>query len=497
MNKEEYVAQRNTLLGEAKACIDAGDVEGYKAKEQAVKDLDQTFEDIAKAKANVAALEQNGVVTNIAKKSTTVENPTVFETTEGEKTDADRYRTAFAKYMMGTSLDAEETAVFNNMNPKFRNAAQTTEGNQVLIPQTMREGIWKEIGEAHPILNDISMTDVAGQVKIIKETDPGTDAQWYDEDTPTGDSDTGFGSIILDGCELSKNITVSWKMKKMSIDAFLAYVTSKLAEKMGNALAKGIVHGPGKPGENDTFKAQPLGIVSALEAETNAPQIVEYTAGTEVTYKTMTGVMKLIKSGYLSGATFYAKNATIWDVLANIVNTQGNPMFVPDVSSGGVGRLFGITVKEEDGVNDNEILLANVARGYVMNANEDITLYQQDHVKERTTDYLSYAVVDGSVMTTKAFALLRKIVNTITPTTKAFSKAAATDAVFTIASGTDVTVTSVKNGKTSLKSSDYTYVNGTLTIGKAYLETLDNGAQTINVTLSDDDVVSATITVAA
>jgi HK97 family phage major capsid protein len=497
MNKEEYVAQRNILLGEAKACIDAGDVEGYKAKEQAVKDLDQTFEDIAKAKANVAALEQNGVVTNIAKKSTTVANPTVIDTTEGEKTDADRYRTAFAKYMMGTSLDAEETAVFNNMNPKFRNAAQTTEGNQVLLPQTMRDGIWKEIGEAHPILNDISMTDVAGQVKIIKETDPGTDAQWYDEDTPTGDSDVGFGSIILDGCELSKNITVSWKMKKMSIDAFLAYVTSKLAEKMGNALAKGIVHGPGKPGENDTFKAQPLGIVSALEAETNAPQIVDYAAGTEVTYKTMTGVMKLIKSGYLSGATFYAKNATIWDVLANIVNTQGNPMFVPDVSSGGVGRLFGITVKEEDGVNDNEILLANVARGYVMNANEDITLYQQDHVKERTTDYLSYAVVDGSVMTTKAFALLRKIVNTITPITAAFSKAVATDAVFTIASGTGVTVTSVKNGKTALKSSDYTYVNGTLTIGKAYLATLDNGAQTINVTLSDDDVVSATITVAA
>lgn len=132
-----------------------------------------------------------------------------------------------------------------------------------------------------------------------------------------------------------------------------------------------------------------------------------------------------------------------------------------------------------------------------MNANEDITLYQQDHVKERTTDYLSYAVVDGSVMTTKAFALLRKIVNTITPTTATFSKAVATDAVFTIASGTGVTVTSVKNGKTSLKSSDYTYVNGTLTIGKAYLATLDNGAQTINVTLSDDDVVSATITVAA
>lgn len=497
MNREEYLAQRNTLLGEAKDCIDAGNTEGYKAKEQAVKDLDSKFETIAKAQADIAALERNGVVTNIATKSTPVVNSEMIDKIENEKSDDDTYRGAFAKYLMGQQMDMEEAAVFDSVNVKFRNAAQTAEGNQVLIPQTMRDGIWEEIGEAHPILNDISMTDVAGQVKIIKETDPGTDAEWYDEDTPTGDSSVAFGSIILDGCELSKNITVSWKMKKMSIDAFLAYVTSKLAEKMGNALAKGIVHGPGKPGENDTFKAQPLGIVSALEAETNAPQIVDYAAGTEVTYKTMTGVMKLIKSGYLSGAAFYAKNATIWDVLANIVNTQGNPMFVPDVSSGGVGRLFGITVKEEDGVNDNEILLANVNRGYVMNANEDITLYQQDHVKERTTDYLSYAVVDGNVMTTKAFALLRKIVNTITPTTKTFSKASAADVAFTITSGTGVTLTSVKNGNTALKSSDYTYANGILTISKTYFAALDNGAQTINVTLSDDDVLSATVTVGA
>lgn len=497
MNKEQYLAQRNTLLDEAKACLDAGDVDGYKAKEQAVKDLDSKFEDIAKAQANFTALERNGVVTDITKKSTPVVDPTPVDEMKTEKTEKDTYRDAFAKYLMGQKMDAAETTVFNNINTKFRNAAQTTEGNQVLIPQTMRDGIWKEIGEAHPILNDISMTDVAGQVKIIKETDPGTDAEWYDEDTPTEDSSVAFGSIILDGCELSKNITVSWKMKKMSVDAFLAYVTSKLAEKMGTALAKGIIHGPGKPGENDTFKAQPLGIITGLEAETGTPQILEYTAGADVTYKTMTGVMKLIKSGYLSGATFYAKNSTIWDVLANIVNTQGNPMFVPDVTNGGVGRLFGITVKEEDGVNANEILLANVSRGYVMNANEDITLYQQDHIKERTTDYLTYAVVDGSVMTTKAFALLRKIVNTITPTTVTFSKTSAADVAFTIASGTGVTVESVKNGKTSLKSSDYTYTNGALTIGKAYFAALDNGAQTINVTLSDDDVLSATVTVGA
>jgi hypothetical protein len=59
-------------------------------------------------------------------------------------------------------------------------------------------------------------------------------------------------------------------------------------------------------------------------------------------------------------------------------------------------------------VSDGEILIGNVAKGYVANANENITMYFEDHVKARTTDYMGYAIIDGSVLTTKAFALIKK-----------------------------------------------------------------------------------------
>ena len=59
-------------------------------------------------------------------------------------------------------------------------------------------------------------------------------------------------------------------------------------------------------------------------------------------------------------------------------------------------------------MEDDELLLGNVGRGYVMNINENVTLYQEDHVKARATDYMTYAIVDGDVLTTKAFALLKK-----------------------------------------------------------------------------------------
>ena len=78
---------------------------------------------------------------------------------------------------------------------------------------------------------------------------------------------------------------------------------------------------------------------------------------------------------------------------------------LPD-SGGGVARLFGRPVFEEDAVPDNAVLIANVSKGYVMNVNENVSMSFEDHVKLRKTDYMSYALIDGDVLTTKAFALL-------------------------------------------------------------------------------------------
>lgn len=413
MNKEQYLAKRTAMLNEAQALLDAGKLEDYSAKEKEIKALDVQFEDIAKAQAAINALAKTGVVTNLENRSTEVPGAVgsgvvPLAGVPAAQADAVVYRNAFAKHLMGKSMDKTEIELFDKVNNDFRATVQTAATHTVLVPETVKAGIWKEIGEAHPIIGDLAMTFVPGDLTILKETTAGDDGAWYDEATETGESDTGFGELNLTGCELAKDITISWKLKKMSIDAFLAYITTKIAEKMGNALAKGVIEGLGKPGEGDTFKAQARGIAVALEAEALTPQIVTYAAVADVNYDKLTDVMGKLKSGYLRGAAFYAKNTDIWGILAKIKNDDGNPMFVPDVTAGGVGRLFGVPVKEEDGVTAGEILLANVGKGYAINANENITMYQEDHVKLRKTDYMGYAIIDGDVITTKAFVLLKK-----------------------------------------------------------------------------------------
>lgn len=415
MNKEQYLNKRNQMMVEAETLLEEGKVKEAEAKMKEVEGLDQTFEDAAKAQANLNALRGNGVVTNISNLTALVKAQGTLGSTHlatpeagaNHQVEKKLYNTAFMKTLMGSTLSEKEKEAFNRVNDNYRNEMQTAEKHQILIPETIVEGIWKEVGELHPILNDIRPTYVKGKVTIIKEKNPGTEAEWVDEKTKGEDGEVGFGELNLDGCELVKSIRVSWKMKKMSMDAFQQYITTHLAEKMARALAFGIVKGKGKPTEHDDWKAQSRGVITALEAESSTPQIVEYT--NEITYKNMTALMGKLKSGYSNGAFIYANNDTIWNYLANITDANGRALFIPDVTTGGVGRILGKVVKEEDTLSDGEVLLGNVARGYVMNINENVTLYQKDDIDDRATKYMTYALIDGDVLTTKAFALLKSI----------------------------------------------------------------------------------------
>lgn len=417
MTYEQYLEKRNALFNEAQALLDEGKLDEAKAKEQEIKDLDAKYDEIAKARANMQALNASPVVKPLENLGANVAGGTSLGSVASDHNVVDEkevYKTAFAKAMMGQRLTAEERAVLDKVNDDFRRTneavMQTTSEAALLIPETVREGIWREMGELHPILADLEMTFVPGDFTIIKEKDDSlaTDATGYDEADEVGDEDeVSFAEINLSGCELAKAVTVSWKAKKMTIDAFLTYITTKIAEKMGNALAKWVVSGRGKPGVGDTFKAEAYGIKTRIEAETDTPQVITYDDTDPIDYTKMTAAMAKMKSGYYKGAAIYATNDMIWNKLANIVDKEGRPMFVPDVTSGGVGRFFGLPVKEEDAVPVGEILIGNVAKGYVMNANENISMYQEDHVKIRKTDYMGYAIVDGDVLTTKAFVLLK------------------------------------------------------------------------------------------
>lgn len=416
MGKEKYLARRKELMDEAQNLINEGKVEEANAKIADIEKLDTDFENAAKAQANMNALKDKVAVPNVVNSSVSVGEEEIidnFKTPLQPKNEKDMYLNAWAKDMMGLQLNTEEQQVFDKVNDDFRrdpkNAAftHTTENTGIVIPETVVAGIWKEIEDTYPLYQDVNKLYIKGNLTMLKSTSS-SDAKWYDEPTETEDGKEEFGQLNLTGCELSRSITVSWKLKAMAIDQFIPFIQSQLAEKLGAALGYGVAVGKGKPGESDTFKPEPKGILTALKAETDSPQVVTYSDADKLSYEKFTKAMSLIKSGYLKGAAVYADNVTIWNQIATLLDGNKRPYFIPDVTSGGVGKIFGLTVKEDESIPTGEILLGNAKKGYLVNINQDVMLDSEDRKKARETDYIAYGIVDGDMVTSKAFALIKK-----------------------------------------------------------------------------------------
>ena len=398
MNKQQYLAMRNQLMNEAQALIDAGKAAEAEEKMKEVTALDERWDAIAQAQANFRALNTEPVAAA----------PAIPEDATGKDNAADgamkaleseEYKVAWAKTLMGKQLTQDESETYMMVNEAF---THTTENTSIVIPKTVTKGIWEMAAEMYPYFADVTKTYVNGTLSMIQE-DTSSDAAWYEESSKTEDGKETFKEFQLSGCELARAITVSWKLKEMSIEDFIPYIQRRMARKMGAAAGYGATHGKGK---GSSGKPEPIGTVTALLSAEGTPQVVRYKKGTSPTYQIILDARAKVKSGYSVNLKIYANSTTIWTKLASIVDANKRPIFLADPTGNGQIRILGMAVKEDDSMNDGEILISNPSDGYHMNINKEMTMMTEDHVKERKTDYCGYAIMDGNIITDKAHVLL-------------------------------------------------------------------------------------------
>ncbi len=396
MNRKQYEAMRKKLMDEAQALIDAGEAEKAQEKIDEVSALDTKWDAIGQAAANFNALNKEpelaaGILIS-DKTGEDNQNNNVLDVWKSEN-----YLNAWAKTLQGKMLSNKENEAYILVNEAY---THTTKNTGTVIPKTVATKIWELAGEMYPYFADVQKTYVNGLLSIPME-DTSSDAAWYEEAVKTEDGKETFKEFTLSGCELSRVITVSWKLKEMAMDDFIPYIQRKMAKKMGAAAGYGATHGKGTA---TAGKPEPTGVVTALITETNTPQVIEYSG--IPTFANITAARTLIKSMYSAGLKIYANSSTIWNKIANIVDANKRPIFMPDPTSGGY-RVLGMEVKEDDSMEDGEILLSNAFGGYHANINKEMTMMSEEHVKERQTDYCGYAIMDGNIITSKAHALLK------------------------------------------------------------------------------------------
>lgn len=400
MNRKQYEIMRKKLMDEAQTFLDEGKAKEAQEKMDEAQALDGNWDAIAQAEANFRAMnnEPKGYQGYLPDGKFNA-GKEIKDATAAWETE--EYRSAWAKTLMDRKLDDEEAETFRMVNEAY---THTTKNTGVVIPKTVAARIWELAGELYPYFADIAKTYVNGIFAMVME-DTSSDAGWYEEDAATEDGKETFKEFQLTGCELSRSITVSWKLKEMAIEDFIPYIERKMAKKMGAAAGYGATHGAGPTANSG--KPEPTGVVTALEAEDGTPQVITYQKGALPTYKDITAARAKVKSGYGSGLGIYANTHTIWNVLANILDANKRPIFMTDPMNGGF-RVLGVPVKEDDSMNDGEILFSNAQYGYQANVNKEVSMMTEEHVKERKTDYCAYAIMDGNVVTTKAHALIKE-----------------------------------------------------------------------------------------
>ena len=125
MNKEQYLELRNGLYTEAENLINEGKLEESQTKMQEITELDNKYENEAKALANLNALKDNNRITNLVNLSNNNIKGTVIDTFGADKNEdfsnTIEYRKAFMNYVTkGTAIPGE-----------FKNAAGPTKTSDV------------------------------------------------------------------------------------------------------------------------------------------------------------------------------------------------------------------------------------------------------------------------------------------------------------------------------------------------------------------------------
>lgn len=398
MNKEKYLAQRNALLEEGQALINAGDFKGFNEKKAEIEKLDNDFENAAREQANLNALRDNAKVTDIQNKGVGQVVGTVVESTTNQISDdllnSVEYRQAFMNHVVrGAVIPAE-----------FTNSDSNTKTGDVgaLIPTTVLEKIIEKLEATGMILPLVTRTAYKGGVSIPTSSVKPV-ATWVAQGAGSDKQkrDTS-GTITFAYHKLRCAISVSFETDLMALSVFETTLINNITEAMTKALEQAIISGSGS--------GQPKGI---LTEEVNEGQEIK---GTTLSYDTLVNAEAALPLEYEDGAVHCMTKKTFMAYIG-IKDSNGQPIARVNYGIGGkpertlLGRpvILCNYLKSFDTAETGEVFhfLFNF-KDYVLNTNYNMGLkkYEDNDTDDMVTKAIMIA--DGKVVIKDSLVTIKK-----------------------------------------------------------------------------------------
>lgn len=283
--------------------------------------------------------------------------------------DSEEYRSAFLKNLRREELTEAEQRAFTFL----------TTNTAAPLPKVMQNRIIDLIGEAHPIVADVDTLRSGSAISIPVAKTIEADAGKSEEGAASNDLKITFDNVDLSGEDYTADVEMSYKMAHMAIPAFETYLVGKIAERLGAKLAAGIV------------------------AKIKEKMAAANKVATGINYANLCAGFGELKR--VGAVVVYGTRKAIYNKLVGMVDSNKQPIFQRSINEGAAGALLGATIKIEDALGDNELLIGDPKK-YLQNEVVSVLIESDKAIKNHKYIYSGYTCQEGTLTDDKAFALV-------------------------------------------------------------------------------------------
>jgi len=383
MNLAQIIARLAQIDIEVRDATDAAKVDALATEKRDLLARKAELEGLETRKAAALAI-QGGAGTPVASNTNLPGAPVEFR--KDTVRDTAEYRNAFLKKLMGQPLTETEQRAYVTSDAGVAGA---------VIPTQTASMFFDKMVTLAPMLGEISLMRVAGNIRIAVENVRADAAQHTENAAVTPASDT-FAYIDLAGYEYIKVQRVSATVSTMSVQGFETWLVNLLAEDIAEQIENAIINGNGS--------TAPKGIEYA-NTWTNASTGIDF--GTGVTYDNLVDLIALLPARYDRNAKFLMNKAMFYQQIMKIKDAEGDPIVARDVTNAALMRILGYPVLISDKVAANTAYLGDYSK-VVGNLAQDITVAANDSsaFTSNARDYRGVAIFDCDIALADAFVKL-------------------------------------------------------------------------------------------
>lgn len=396
MTKKEYEEKRQNLINEAEALINESKIDDANKKMDEVKQLDEDFENEAKAHANLRALSSAPVAVS----GYGVGQAMTGAAPEAEKEDVFdglEYRKAFMNYVLqGTAIPE-----------KFKNVSAVTKTSDIgaVISPTVINRIVEKMESIGMILPLVTRTSFAAGATVPTSSVKPV-ATWVAEGGTSDKQKKTTGQIDIKGYKLRCAIAMTLEASVMSLQIFETVFVNNVSEAMVKAQEQSFFTGTGS--------GQPKGV---LKESVPAGQTITIAATADPTYQTLVDAEAALPLAKESGAVWNMTKKTFMKFIG-MVDSNKQPIARVNIGLDGKPErmLLGRKVVLNDYMtslgaaisSDTPVAFLFDWSDYIFNTNYQMTVktYEDNDTEDQVTK--AVMICDGKAVDLDSLVVINK-----------------------------------------------------------------------------------------